>query len=114
MSEFSKAEKGPNEFRWSSDELNMPMLWAAFYLDFLREDGTKRSIKSQARWNGHKQQVIIRAVDGFEYVMNDVKKRPTLEEVQVIYEAVATAWRVWYLEQVDKTENTPDAKTTKH
>lgn len=113
--EFPKSETGlRDEYGWSAEELKMSLLYQAFYLDFFPEDGDKRSIKSAARWDGHKKQVIVRAVDGFTYTVNNVDKFPDEEQIQQIHHTALMAWRTWYMEQLEKPENTLEKDSTLH
>jgi len=113
LSAQENTEAVPEEFGWSAKKLEMPMLWGGFYLDSFNEHG-KSSIKSQARWNGHENQVIVRAVDGFVYIINNVTKRPGIDEVLKIHDIASDMWQTWYLEEIAKPENIPAQDTTRH
>lgn|SRR3989344_883871 len=115
MQEMPKVEKWlENEYDWSEEELLMPLVYQGQYIDFLPEDGSQRSVKSAARWDGHSKRVIVRAVGGFRYVINDVKSMPNPEEAHRIYSDMTDLWREWYLEQLDNPENIPDSTTVLH
>jgi hypothetical protein len=96
MNEKSELKPSMNEFGWSESELEETIILDNIYLDSILNTTEPLIIKAQARWNSRTHQIVVKARDGFVYIINGITEQPPPEDLPFLYDNSVTAWRNWY------------------